>query len=208
MTYDLDEMQNNNSGKEKQPIEVKNIVYSVILFLIGLLSLTVGYILGALIFWFIALCVFINSVIPKNKNNNSDQKEQIAEQNFLINCPCCGRQVSNKAPSCPNCGQPINQTGNQENLKRIFCPRCKGTNVVVNLENVVGSYGGRSEVRKKSVVTNTANRVGRAGMTIMTGGLWLLTPKKSKYNEVKKGKVYTQQIKTAVCQDCGKSWRI
>ena len=28
----------------------------------------------------------------------------------LINCPECGKQVSNKAPACPDCGYPINTT--------------------------------------------------------------------------------------------------
>ena len=32
----------------------------------------------------------------------------------LINCPECGKQVSDKAPACPNCGFPLNSISNSE----------------------------------------------------------------------------------------------
>ena len=32
----------------------------------------------------------------------------------LINCPECGKQISDKAATCPNCGYPISQLTNQE----------------------------------------------------------------------------------------------
>lgn len=37
----------------------------------------------------------------------------------LITCPECGREVSDKATSCPNCGSPINNSGNTK-----FCQHC------------------------------------------------------------------------------------
>lgn len=88
------------------------------------------------------------------------------------------------------------------------CPRCGGTNIQFNLENVVTNYGSRTEMRKKSPITNMGNSLGRKGMILATGGLWALTPKKSKYNEIQRGSVQTQQVKTAICQHCGWSWRI
>ena len=30
----------------------------------------------------------------------------------LITCPECGKEVSDKATACPNCGYPINTVGN------------------------------------------------------------------------------------------------
>lgn len=41
----------------------------------------------------------------------------------LINCPECGKGISDKADSCPNCGMPIehNKTGQDEYLA---CPKC------------------------------------------------------------------------------------
>lgn len=90
----------------------------------------------------------------------------------------------------------------------IRCPRCGGNQINIDVQNMVVDYGGRTEVRKKSAVTNTANSIGRKSMILATGGLWALTPKKSKYNEIQKGKVRTKQVKTAICQNCGCSWRV
>ena len=97
--------------------------------------------------------------------------------------------------------QPNNNVG-------IKCPRCGSNNIQVNVDNIVTNYGSRSEIRKKSAITNTANSLGRKGMILATGGLWALTPKKSKYNEIQKGKVKTMQVKTAICQNCGCSWNV
>jgi hypothetical protein len=40
----------------------------------------------------------------------------------LINCSECGKQISDKATSCPNCGNPINQQTLQEEY--LCCPNC------------------------------------------------------------------------------------
>ena len=40
----------------------------------------------------------------------------------LINCSECGKQISDKAVSCPNCGNPINQQIQHEEY--LCCPRC------------------------------------------------------------------------------------
>lgn len=44
----------------------------------------------------------------------------------LVNCSECGKEVSEKASSCPNCGNPINDTkpvgADKESLG---CPKCK-----------------------------------------------------------------------------------
>lgn len=39
----------------------------------------------------------------------------------LIKCPECGRQVSDKAPTCPGCGSPIDTA--------VRCPKCGSSNV-------------------------------------------------------------------------------
>lgn len=36
----------------------------------------------------------------------------------LIKCPDCGKEVSDKAPACPNCGRPIAPTGIYSFLSR------------------------------------------------------------------------------------------
>ncbi|MDR1199280.1 MAG: zinc-ribbon domain-containing protein [Prevotellaceae bacterium] len=44
----------------------------------------------------------------------------------LINCSECGKQVSDKAMSCPNCGNPINQnlTTQNKDEEYLCCPHC------------------------------------------------------------------------------------
>lgn len=39
----------------------------------------------------------------------------------MIKCPECGKEVSDKAKNCPNCGSPIDT--------KIYCPKCGSTNV-------------------------------------------------------------------------------
>lgn len=38
----------------------------------------------------------------------------------LINCPECGKEISDKAVACPNCGNPINQQPEEY----LCCPNC------------------------------------------------------------------------------------
>ncbi len=39
----------------------------------------------------------------------------------LINCPECGKEISEQATSCPSCGTPINNSANKK-----FCQHCGG----------------------------------------------------------------------------------
>lgn len=41
----------------------------------------------------------------------------------LIKCPECGKQVSDRAPTCPGCGSPIDTA--------IRCPKCGSANTEV-----------------------------------------------------------------------------
>lgn len=40
----------------------------------------------------------------------------------LIKCPECGKEISDKAIACPNCGNPMNQQTQQEEY--LCCPKC------------------------------------------------------------------------------------
>lgn len=155
----------------------------------------------------------------------------------LITCTECGKEFSDKAPACPNCGCPTNEVIQKDSLlpkeesiseeKKGFwstmiqkqneanavglgkcCPKCKGNNISIQFVETAHKHKGRNEVRKKSAVTRAGNKAGRAAMIGMTGGLWALTPKKSDYSEVKKGKSDIKSQKVAICQDCGRSWNI
>lgn len=41
----------------------------------------------------------------------------------IIKCPECGKEVSDKAKACPNCGVPIDTN--------VYCPKCGSSNCVV-----------------------------------------------------------------------------
>lgn len=41
----------------------------------------------------------------------------------LINCPECGKEISDKATSCPHCGNPMNQPVSKEE-EYLCCPKC------------------------------------------------------------------------------------
>lgn len=49
----------------------------------------------------------------------------------IINCPECGKEISDKAKACPNCGCPINETNqfssaavSDDDEEHIYCPYC------------------------------------------------------------------------------------
>lgn len=42
----------------------------------------------------------------------------------LINCSECGKEVSDKAASCPNCGNPIQESTQSKEKEYLCCPKC------------------------------------------------------------------------------------
>lgn len=75
----------------------------------------------------------------------------------LITCPECGKEVSDKAASCPNCGTPLNNAKNKKYCQHcgelidkdcIVCPKCgkqvgnignAEKNIVINNNNSASS---------------------------------------------------------------------
>lgn len=119
----------------------------------------------------------------------------------LIQCPECGWSVSDRAQSCPKCGCPVNVNG-------ACCPYCGRYNIQYTTQIINEVIGSTRETRKKGAITRAGNSIGRAGMMLATGGLWALTPKRSKYKEIEKVKTRNIQITVGVCQDCGYSWEV
>lgn len=82
----------------------------------------------------------------------------------LINCPECGKEISDKASSCPNCGNPMDQqvvvktvsqstiVNNDKDMLR--CPKCNSTQLTSNKK---GFSAGKAVVG-----------------TVLTGGIGLL----------------------------------
>lgn len=63
----------------------------------------------------------------------------------LINCPECGKEISDKAASCPHCGNPINQPTNRPiatstptNEDLMKCPKCNSTQLTSNQKGFSG----------------------------------------------------------------------
>jgi hypothetical protein len=63
----------------------------------------------------------------------------------LIQCPDCGKQVSDQAPSCPQCGRPIAKTGENQPATGTKCPKCGKliTPIVTNVGGGSCSVGSR-----------------------------------------------------------------
>lgn len=89
-----------------------------------------------------------------------------------------------------------------------YCPKCHSINIGYEFVQDSAKTKGKSEIRKKSAITRAGNDIGRKGMILATGGLWALTPKKSKYKEKKNSKTDISNKQVAICQDCGNSWEV
>lgn len=97
---------------------------------------------------------------------------------------------------------------NKQQIVPLKCITCGSKNISVSFQAIEGKSETISEIRKKSVITRTGNKAGRIGMIMATGGLWTIIPKKSDYKEVQKEKTNIKQIKMAICQNCGYSWKL
>lgn len=119
-------------------------------------------------------------------------------------CSECGGKYLDGAEECPHCGYIFDWR------KRIelhpICPKCGSQDIIFQIVQDSTRQTGKSEIRKKSPVTRAANSVGRATMIAATGGLWALTPKKSKYEEVHNYQTTVSNSTYGVCQSCGNTW--
>lgn len=59
----------------------------------------------------------------------------------LINCSECGKEVSDKADSCPHCGNPMNQPIEDRFKYTQRCPDCLSTNLYEDTQGYSGKRG-------------------------------------------------------------------
>lgn len=136
----------------------------------------------------------------------------------LIKCPECGKEVSDKAYNCPNCGYPFDEYDYDYEDDIEVCERCGSDNISYQREEI-GSFGG-------SVGSFEENGHGCLYWIIfgwwiwifkvvwwflkvaLTGGLSLIfSGKKSKrMKSMSASKSINRTI--AVCQNCGYTWKV
>lgn len=150
-------------------------------------------------------------------NGSSLQKSIDSPKNkpYTI-CPGCGYHNSLGVFNCQNCGHKysINEYATSTVLldipeNTLQCPTCNSHHIEISILTETAKTIGKSETRKKSIAARAANTTGRTTMNIATGGLWgILTPKRSKYAEIKTETTKISHGKYAVCQNCGFSWKV
>lgn len=84
----------------------------------------------------------------------------------LVKCPECGREISDKAAVCPNCGAPVKKKycqhcGEQIDFDCIICPKCgKRTGDLNPSErNIIINNSSNANANASSVV-NVSNTLG------------------------------------------------
>ena len=179
----------------------RNLSNSIILFVLGLLFMLPKYYFGTILFFALAYMSYPdkkNKTKTDNKTENTItdnpiQIEQDTESIKLINCPCCGKEISNKAEVCIHCGQPIKQENESFNgvyryflgmKQEVRCPRCASENC--------SHYQEQKIVPGKTKTRYTANLNPLRPFT--------LANKKEKV--VKKDKYITES--KFICNSCGK----
>lgn len=166
------------------------------------------------------------------QNNCDNQSRDTSRQSGIRKCIVCGDEVGEGQFFCERCKRDPNGKNHDDReyfdapeykesfwkktgrflcdiflgLSNNTCARCNSHNINMTYETTGEVHTGRIETRKKSIVTRVGNKAGRAGMIMATGGLWALTPKKSKYHDVYKEKVRYEQRKVYTCMDCGYVW--
>lgn len=126
----------------------------------------------------------------------------------LINCPECGHRISDKAVSCPSCGCPVSKNNG------ISCRYCGSTNVLIQKERI-SNVG---VAQNKVVIEKPKSSKGCLYWLIIGwwwepiwficfGWLGLLFggKKKSGLNWSANKDI---NVVTAICQNCGKSWKL
>lgn len=140
----------------------------------------------------------------------------------LINCPECGKQVSDKASMCPNCGCPVEKEVkiNECEVGATCCPVCGGKNISYQREQSTTVGGAKHSY-------SASSRHGlfywlffgwwilifkmmfKMILAVCTCGISLLFHKKEKIasgTTISAGKHFNHTI--AVCQSCGHSWKV
>lgn len=138
----------------------------------------------------------------------------------LINCPECGKEVSDKADKCINCGCPISEDIVYEDDTSESCPKCGGKNIIYQREQST-SIGGQVHSFNKTSGHGCLywllfgwwvwifKLIWETIKFLCTCGLSLLFRKKKSGegggHSITASKTINRTM--AVCQKCGYSWK-
>lgn len=128
----------------------------------------------------------------------------------LMICSECGKEYSDKAIACPNCGCPT--TNGQKNSYGIKCPNCGSNNINIQREEVSSISTSKTRYKEK----------GDGCLYWLFIGWWFWMFKivfipftiffgknnnsKGTLNTVTENKTIKKKI--AICQNCGNHWDI
>lgn len=138
----------------------------------------------------------INNEKEELQKNIAEKKENLANEPMSRYCANCGEKFTGNF--CPSCDAPANTSTSNVipgNTPSITCPSCGSDNISIQFEEI----GSKTTKKKNSIVRSAA----RGGAIMATGGLWALTPKHDG-----KEKTKNKLKKFAICQNCGKSWKV
>ncbi len=95
----------------------------------------------------------------------------------LIDCSECGKEVSNKASSCPNCGNPINQIIEKTKIENTELLKFPDLPLNLTIGKQVGGYGGDTAlpgVYNQSENTIAAIKSGEVKVFLHTHGIEIM----------------------------------
>ena len=89
------------------------------------------------------------------------------------------------------------------------CPNCGGEKFTYQFIQVGQTQRTTGGYKKKSMAARTGNKAGRALANLTTLGMYgAVTSKRSDYKNVSNTTTSIQNVKMAICQDCGNSWEV
>lgn len=110
----------------------------------------------------------------------------------MIKCRECGKEYSDQASTCPECGCPTTPPQPQGGTA---CPKCGSHNVSITMT--------QTNAKTHTKGNGCLWSLGRMCLIFCTCGLWLIVGKHKATS-----KTQFANVKTAVCQDCGHSWSV
>ena len=76
----------------------------------------------------------------------------------MIECPECGKSISDKAATCPGCGCPIASVNDKPQAAGAKCPKC-GSKNLDKLQRITGYLVGTTDRWNKAKLSELNDRV-------------------------------------------------